>query len=55
MTLVLHRMVELKTEEHERDLPDSVYLAPNGNRYESLVQLDFNSLVITIYFQCVFN
>ena len=43
--MVLHRMVVLKSEPAQRHLPDSVYLTPNGQRYESLLQLDFNSLV----------
>ena len=45
MTMVLHRMVVLKSDPAQRHLPDSVYLTPNGQRYESLLQLDFNSLV----------
>ena len=43
--MVLHRMVKLKSDPDDRTLPESVYFAPNGDRYESLVQLDFNSLV----------
>ena len=50
MTMVLHRMIELKSDPDNRTLPESVYLTPNGDRYESLVQLDFNSLVSIDFF-----
>ena len=45
MTLVLHRMVVLKSSPEQRTLPSSVYLAPNGEPFQKLLQLDFNSLV----------
>ena len=50
--MVLHRLVILKSEPEERNLPTSAYLTPNGQRYESLLQLDFNSLVS---FSCDLN
>ena len=45
MCLVLHRYISLKSDPEDRLLADSAYLAPNGEPYESLLQLDFNSLV----------
>ena len=43
--MVLHRMIILNSSPSERNLPESVYLAPNGEPFKKLLQLDFNSLV----------
>ena len=45
--MVLHRFISLKSHPADRSLAASAYVAPNGERYESLLQLDFNSLVST--------
>lgn len=42
MTLVLHRMIHLSND--LKIFPDAAYDAPNGNRYQKLLFLDFNSL-----------
>lgn len=43
--MVLHRMIVLNSSPSERNLPQSVYLAPNGEPFRKILQLDFNSLV----------
>ena len=42
MTLVLHRMVHLSND--LKIFPDAAYDAPNGDRFQKLLFLDFNSL-----------
>lgn len=44
--MVLHRMIILeKAGPIDHSLPESVYRAPSGGRFQKLLQLDFNSLV----------